>query len=153
MKLSNIISFFLIASAMLLVPQQLNGQILNDPGCPSPNGGERANFIVKFFLSASIYEDERTESGTNGIAEDQIRPVSNEAICSSLNGIIKGNYKYKEIDNNTSDEKMIYFYRTDEFYFIFWSRKPQYDNVPNTGPKTLFLVISADFQSIWEFYI
>lgn len=128
------------------------GQELIVDTCPNPNGGQRAYNSVKFFLTLSDMLDERNETGTTTESVSQIRSVSEESVCAKLNDIVRGNPKYKRVDDTLDQKRTKYYYRTDNFYYIFWDRKPQYDNIPNTGPKTLFIVVSKDYKKIWQYY-
>jgi len=82
---------------------------------------------------------------------EQIRPVSDESICAELNKIINNNTKYKQINDNLKPQNTKYFYRTENLYYIFWNKKPEYD-IPSPGPRRIFIIVSADFQNVWEKY-
>lgn len=118
---------------------------------------DKAKFNVEFFLQMQQHQENREESGTDGISLSQVRIVNTESICSELNSIINNNQKYQDIQANLPSDKTKYFYRTDSFFFIFWDDKPE--ELPEgsirfkTGPKKIFIVVSQDFQTTWEFYI
>lgn len=118
--------------------------------CSNPDGWKRAHNSVMFFLTLSHMEEQRVETGTNNEAEDQIRPVTDQTICAALSQIVLNTPKYKSIDDNLDERNTKYFYRTDNFYYIFWDRKPEHDN-KITGPKSLFIIVSEDFEDIWEY--
>jgi hypothetical protein len=130
-----------------------NSQDLIEPTCPNPNGGQRAYNRVMYFLTLSEDEERRTETGANIETVAQIRPVSDEAICEKLNEIVNGNPLYKKVDDNLDSKRTKYYYRTENLYYIFWAKKPEYDGIPSTGPKTLFIVISSDYKQIWQYYL
>jgi hypothetical protein len=120
--------------------------------CPSPNGGQRAHNAVMFFLTLNEMNDERIETGATTETVSQIRSVSDESICSRLNQIVFSNPKYKSVQDNLPTEEIMYFYRTNNLYYIFWAKKPEYDGKISFGPKSLFIVVSNNFTNIWEFY-
>lgn len=120
--------------------------------CSNPNGGNAAHFAVRYFLQNPIAESARIETGATSETIEQIRAVADETICSALNQIVLNTPKYKTVDDNLNAKRTKYFYRTNNLYYIFWERKPEYDEIPYMGPKTLFIVVSADYQNIWEYY-
>lgn len=126
--------------------------IVPSNACLNPNGGERAHFYVKSFLTFADSQNARIETNATNETVDQIQSVSDPAICAALNQIIQNTPKYKNIDDNIDAKSTKYFYRTNNIFYIFWTRKPEYDDIPNTGPQKLFIVVSADYQNIWEYY-
>ena len=120
--------------------------------CINPEGSQRAHNRIMFFLTFSNREEDRIEVGAINENIEQIRPVADETICSALSQIVLDNPDYKEIDENLEEKDTKYYYRTDNFYYIFWTRKPEYDNWFKTGPQEIFLVVSTDFEQVWEYY-
>ncbi len=120
--------------------------------CSNPDGGERAFFTVRYFLTAPIMADARVQAGVTNETVEQIRPIADANICSMLNQIVSSTPKYANIDGSLEADRTKYYFRTNNFYYIFWNKKPEYDNLPNTGLKKLFIVISADYQSRQDFY-
>jgi hypothetical protein len=119
--------------------------------CSNAEVSQRAHNRVMFFLKFSNREDARIETGATNESVDQIRQVSDETICSALNQIVLNNPKYKSVDDNLDVRNTKYYYRTENFYYIFWDRKPKYDN-KITGPKSLFIVVSSNYEHVWEYY-
>jgi hypothetical protein len=119
--------------------------------CPNLTGGEGAHFAVMYFLKYPIAENARIETGATNESVDQIKQVSDETICSALNQIVLNTPKYKRVDDNLDTKNTKYYYRTDNFYYIFWDRKPEHDN-KITGPKSLFIVVSSNYEHVWEYY-
>ena len=120
--------------------------------CPNPNGGQRAHNRLMFFLTLSHMEPERIETGAVSETVSQIRPISDGAICSRLNQIVQNNPKYKSVDQNLNVKRTKYYYRTNNLYYIFWDKKPEFDETISLGPKTLFIVVNKDNWNIWEYY-
>ena len=142
---------FITVILVCFVAHQGTSQVLVDDTCPYPNSGKLAYATVKLFLILPHKEDWRIETGATNETVDQIRPVANENICSKLNEIVRGNALYKEVDDTVFEKLTKYYYRTDNLYYIFWERKPEYDN-PHFGPKRLFIVVSKDYNTVWQYY-
>lgn len=147
---------YLLSTSIIIISLNSFGQVLL-PDCPYPNATDRAYRHVKFFLTLDPWKQNRQECGAIDIPETQIRAVADANTCGKLYSIIDGNSKYKNINDNLSDDRTLFFYRTDDFYYIFWDYKPEPESAPGTvrirtGPRTLFIVMSKDFKSIWEFY-
>lgn len=149
---SVIIKYGIILS-LWMTTNLANSQELIDDSCPSPTGGRRAHFRVELFLTFPDRTDERIETGATNETVSMIRPVFVDSICLKLNAIVRGNTGYKQIDDNLHESKTKYYYRTDNLYYIFWNKKPQYDGLLLTGPRRLFIVVSKDYQHIWEYYL
>ncbi|GAB3341690.1 hypothetical protein GCM10027429_30330 [Marivirga atlantica] len=112
-----------------------------------------ARYRVEFFLTLPDRKVFREETGATGEKVEQIAIVQDENVCNSLQNFISNNRKFKNIDQSIIDtDKQIYFYKTDNFYYVFWGRKPEFDDRPATGPKTLFIVIKNDLSQFWEYY-
>ena len=132
----------------------MNVVIAQDPidlGCPNPTGSERAYRYVKWFLTFPDTEDERIKTAATNESVNQITPVDTNLVCSELNTIVQGNELYREIDESTSEMETKYFYQTNNLYYIFWALKPQYDDYLILGPCEIWLVVSKDYKTIWEF--
>ncbi|MEM6526327.1 MAG: hypothetical protein AAGF85_18625 [Bacteroidota bacterium] len=128
------------------------GQIPLNKNCSNTDGSQRAFNRVMFFLTLNDREAERIEVGATDETVEQIRPVDIEADCSNLTQIITNSIKYSRVDANLGDKRTKYYYKTGNLYYIFWDRKPEYDGIPFTAPKTLFIVVSKDFSEVWEYY-
>ncbi len=105
---------------------------------------DRAYRRVEFFLTLSDRQEMRNESGTNDISNSEIQPVTDDNRCQQLYDIVQGNPIYKSINDNLSNKKALFLYRTNDFYFIFWDFKPLPDPGPGKvsnqlGLKTIFL--------------
>ncbi len=146
LKLTALIVIYLVAH----IAKGQRPPIVTDP-CPNPNGSQRAQFSVRFFLTFPAAESARIETGATNETIEQIRPVADATICSALNQIVLNTPKYKSVDDNLDVRDTKYYYRTDNLYYIFWDRKLEHDN-KISGPRTLFIVVSADYQNIWEYY-
>ncbi|MEM6737706.1 MAG: hypothetical protein AAF620_16710 [Bacteroidota bacterium] len=120
--------------------------------CSNLDGWKRSDFRVKFFLEIPDKENTLINAGINNESIDQVRPVADSIICSALNDIVLNSPRLKSIDDSLDEKRTRYYYRTDNFYYIFWDRKPEYDNTPSTSPKKLFIIVSADYEHVWETY-
>ena len=157
MKHKNILLKWALSILFLCSNNILQAQVVIETGCP-PNGTEKTQFSMEFFLYSPYFEDERSQSGTSGILINEIGSIDSQTICNQLNEIIQGNEEYKRIDQDIPIDETKYFYQTNDFYFIFWDLKAQTPppgggTRTRLGPKKLFIVISKDFQTIWEFYV
>jgi hypothetical protein len=122
--------------------------------CSNFQVSDRAFRAVKLFITSSYYEDEREQVGIINEALEQIEVANDEEECLKLINLIANSPKYNKINQQTiGTNSTIYYYKTHNFYYIFWDKKPAFDSIPYTGPKTLFLVVKKDFSQIWEFYI
>lgn len=139
--------FFLLAQVSIA-----QRPIVNSSACPNPSGGQRAHNAVMFFLTLSDMNDERMETGATFETVSQIRSISDETICSRLNQIVLNNPKYKTMQDNLPAQDTKYYYRTDNLYYIFWAKRPEYDGKIALGPKSLFIVVSAANENIWDYY-
>jgi hypothetical protein len=127
-------------------------QIIPINSCPNPNGSKLADFAVDWFLLSAVAKEDREKVGATNEAAEEKMPVSDETICAKLNQIVRDNPEYKKIEDNLAPDRTRYQYRTENYYYIFWSRKPEFET-PRTGPKRLFIIISKDFENIWEIFL
>jgi hypothetical protein len=127
------------------------GGVINN-ACPNPTGGNFANFTVDWFLLSPVAKTERAEAGAINETAEEKSPVSDETICGKLDQIVRNNPKYKNIEDNLPPDRTRYHYSTENFYYVFWDKKPEFE-IPGTGPRELFIVVSKDFENIWEFYL
>ncbi len=137
---------FVICSLLILISFQLKGQILEDSGCPLPKETFASEFYMESFLTNVNHKDKRVASGTENILFTEAQPVGDEAICSVLQNIIQSNSKYRKVDESSKLRK--HFYKTNNFYFVFWNFKRS-----GLGSRLLFLVIKKDFSKTYEFYL
>ena len=148
-----IIVKFILFVILIVAAHNIQAQRLIEVStCLNPDGSRYATQSVQFFLTWANREDDRIEVGATNETVEQIQPVADEAICSQLNQIVRNNPKYKKVDDNLDSKRTKYYYKTENFYYIFWAKKPAYDNRPSTGPRRLFIIVSADFQNVWEKY-
>ncbi|MEP1890116.1 MAG: hypothetical protein ABJJ14_00505 [Cyclobacteriaceae bacterium] len=131
-------------------------QVPEDPdpvtdGCTGYEGARGRKF-VEFFLTLDNFSTERVLVGASNVSISEIAPVSEEAACVRLSSIISNNAKYQTVDQSISNDETKYYYQTNDFYYIFWAWKPENDNRIRFGPKRLFIVVSGDFENVWEFY-
>ena len=154
LKIDKIMKNFAILMLLIVFVTSFSfGQrFVPENACPSPNMSERAQFIVDSFLRTPYKEDDRIETSATNETVEQIRPVADESICAELNNIVNNTPKYKRINENIDPKDTKYFYRTDNLFYIFWSQRPEYDDIPSPGPRRLFIIVSADFQNVWEKY-
>lgn len=121
--------------------------------CPEFTEGSRAFNRVKFFIVLPDRENLRQETGAVNEKEEQIRPVTEESACTELNELILTNEKYAQIDSHLREDRAKYYYQTNNFYYIFWTWKPEFDDVPKLGPKTIFIVVKKEGGQHWEYYL
>ena len=142
---------FIMVLLLCFLAHQGTSQILVDGNCPNPNSSTRAYKRVNYFLTLPDREDKRIETGATNETVDQIRPVADENICLKLNEIVSGNNLYRKVDASLDEDETKYYHRTDNLYYIFWTKKPEFDR-PSFGPRTLFIVVSKDYNSVWQYY-
>jgi hypothetical protein len=141
----------IILSVLILCAFEMSAQRTAVNSCTS--NSRLARYRVEFFLTLPDRKVFREETGATGEKVEQIAIVQDENVCNSLQNFISNNRKFKNIDQSIIDtDKQIYFYKTDNFYYVFWGRKPEFDDRPATGPKTLFIVIKNDLSQFWEYY-
>lgn len=150
MKSKYIIKTFVIILSLFAASTSY-AQVLENP-CASSLSSKKAVFSVKYFLSHSNDSDPITETGATNETVDQIQLVTNEFECTKLMAIVNGSEKYRTINNSIDPTRTLYFYKTQNLYYFFWSKKPEYDDRPFMGPKTLFVVVRKDFNQVWEYY-
>lgn len=150
-NISNVLSIVVLCLFIQICKAQRPIAVNNN--CPNPSGGRKAFFTVRFFLNVYDLQNARVEMGATNETIEQIRPVSDGVVCSALNEIVRNNPKFRLIEDNLKPDRTKYYYRTENFFYIFWDKKPEFDNIPNTGPNKIFVVVSADYQNIWEFYL
>ncbi|NEV94450.1 hypothetical protein G3567_09880 [Psychroflexus sp. YR1-1] len=110
-----------------------------------------AKFKVELFLTKNE-KSYREKTGTIEESVDKISAVKNESECIALNNFIEKNDKYHQINQGIDTSlKTIYYYKTSNFYYIFWGFKPEYYR-PRMGPKQVFIVVNKDLSQHWEFY-
>ena len=144
----------IITSIALLIVLSGYSQRIPLPINNCPGESSSAEFRVELFLTLANRENIRQESGTTNETVDQIAVVEDEQVCSSLKNLISNNQKYNQINQSMAGtDNQIYFYNTNNFYYVFWNKKPEFDGIPRTGPKTLFLVIKKDLSQVWEYYL
>jgi len=136
---------FVISSLLVLISFQLKAQIL-ELKCPMPKETYYSKLSMEIYFTDVNYKDKRVSSGTDNIPLAEVQPVDNEIECSNLRNVIHLNSKYKKVDEIPELRK--FFYKTDNFYFVFWRYK-----VYTVGGKMLFLVIKKDFSKTYEFYL
>ncbi|MFT4740489.1 MAG: hypothetical protein ACI9XJ_001288 [Marivirga sp.] len=122
-----------------------------DISCSSTT--EFANFIVESFLTRADRTSLRTESGTTNESISQISVVSNEQECTKISGFVLNKTKYRNIHDSMSNDRQIYSYKTNNYYYVFWSAKPAFADRVKTGPRQIFLVIKKDLSQIFEYYL
>lgn len=141
------------ASITLLIAISSYGQKVPQMSACTPESSS-AEFRVELFLTLADRENLRQETGTTNETVEQIAVVEDEQDCSSLKNLIWDNQNYNRINQSMAGrDKQIYFYKTNNFYYVFWNKKPESDGIPRTGPKTLFLVIKKDLSQVWEYYL
>ncbi|MBL0766615.1 hypothetical protein [Marivirga atlantica] len=124
---------------------------LKNNECPAKS--RLAKLGVEIFIQLAGSKDFREQIGASGETVEQVQAVENGQTCSALNDFISNNRKFNNINQSYKDtDKQVYFYKTDNFYYVFWGRKPEFDDRPATGPKTLFIVIKNDLSQFWEYY-
>lgn len=106
----------------------------------------KAYLTVKFFLTEEHLEEERIETGTNNIPVEQIRHLEDILTCEKLDAIVSSNTLMQKIKADTSKTK--YYYRTDDFYFIFWRNM----NIL-MGPKKLIFIVNSNFEVVGQYHI
>ena len=110
---------------------------------------------VEFFLTIVgdiNLEEFRAEIGIFNESIERINEVNDGDVCLHLQEIINGDEVLNGIENNLSEDRGKYYYETENFYYLFWRRKPEFDNIPRTGPKTIFVVIKDDLSEYWKYY-
>ena len=150
--MKNFLTTYFAIIILCMTNASFGQRFVPENACPSPNMSEIAQLRVDFFLTWPSEEDDRIETGANNETVEQIRPVADESICAELNNIVNNTPKYKRINENIDPKDTKYFYRTDNLFYIFWSQRPEYDDIPSPGPRRLFIIVSADFQNVWEKY-
>jgi len=151
--MKNIFKLIITIALVFFTIENIQAQRLGlKDNCPDLNVSELAQFTVEFFVNPNNYHNRWSEYGVTNQSVEQIRPVSDESICAELNKIINNNTKYKQINDNLKPHNTKYFYRTNDLFYIFWTRRPEYDDVPSLGPRELFIIVSVDFQNVWEIY-
>ncbi|PKG41188.1 hypothetical protein [Psychroflexus sp. MES1-P1E] len=138
----------LLFSLITLIYLTTNGQELQNQ-CPPefPHG------ILKIELFLEVHDSKyRQKSGTLNENKSQIQVVSNLKECKALKSFISEHKKYNEIDQKLRDEETIYFYKTSNFFYVFWNYKPEFYR-PRMGSTKRFVVINDDFSQSWLFYL
>ncbi|MDX1372754.1 MAG: hypothetical protein R3321_09810 [Nitrososphaeraceae archaeon] len=121
--------------------------------CPNPEGSQKAKRSVEYFLTIADRLDDRKLVGATNETVNEISTVTDINVCHKLLEIVKHNEKYNTINQEAiNSDNTIYFYKTENLYYVFWNKTPEYDNIPLTGPRTLFIVLSKDLTKKWEFY-
>lgn len=122
--------------------------LIDVPECPEPNESERSAMIVQLYLTIPNRAADRNLTGASSETVDMIRPVTDVNVCGQLTEIVKDLYNGRF---PTEKYKKLYYYRTDNFYYILWWYKPEYDGDYYTSRKRLFIVVSKDFSQINKF--
>ncbi|MEP4532947.1 MAG: hypothetical protein ABJ004_07670 [Cyclobacteriaceae bacterium] len=112
----------------------------------------RAKRVVEFFLTFDALSEERQTVGTVDVSLSEIVPVLDAASCTRLNSIVSNNENFRRVDENLPSDEGKFYYKTDDFYYIFWGLRPAHERI-RLGPKKLFIVVSGDFETVWEFYM
>jgi len=145
--------FFLFKFTMFLIiiSNFVVGQNVNDPEVGCAPASERAKTTVEFFLKMSHLENERIQSGTNGVSVSEIKPVTDFSKCARLEQIIELTPKYASIDAEAKGKGRVrFYYQTNNFYYIFWGYN---DNIIRTGFRKIFIILNSQFTVVGEFYI
>jgi len=157
--MKNLLKPFILSISLLITFTSFAQRLIITGPCPNPSESERAQRRVEYFLKYQNREDDRIKAGAENESIEQIRPVVDETICNELNKVVNQTPKYKKIDENLDPKDTKYYYRTDNVFYIFWIRRPEYETKAGSdkihihlGPRVIFLVISSDFQNVHEFY-
>lgn len=142
-KIMKRITQYLILLISITVFSQTNTENACSP--ERPYGKSKIERFLTFHKS-----DYRQKSGTSNEKTSQIQLVSDSKACKALRIFIAENKTYKEFDQKTSNEEIIYFYETSNFFYVFWDYKPEFFR-PRMGPPRPFLVVNKDFTQSWNF--
>lgn len=119
--------------------------------CLGKSKGSRALSRVERFVTAPYQQEKREETGAIDESKISINIVEDESVCSQIEGILTNDIK---INNNLDNPDLAkYFYETTNYYYAFWAPKPEFDGIPKTGPKLLFVVIKKDLSEHWKYYL
>lgn len=94
--------------------------------------------------------DYRQKSGTSNEKTSQIELVSDSKECLALRTFIGENKTYNQLNQKISDEETIYFYKTSNFYYLFWDYKPESFR-PRMGSPKPFIFVTKDLTQSWDF--
>ncbi|MEM6737774.1 MAG: hypothetical protein AAF620_17070 [Bacteroidota bacterium] len=142
-----------IMSISLFFMLNANAQRIPITTSSCTSGSRFAHFSVKLFLTLPDRQNSRIETGAINETVDQIAVLEDEEACNSLQNFISSNQKFDDINQSIiGTDKQMYFYKTDNFYYVFWAKKPEFDDRYGTGPKSLFIVIKNDLSQFWEYY-
>ncbi len=123
-----------------------------DNSCKSASSG--AKLSVEFFLTFTDRQVLREQSGTINELVSDIKAVDGEEACESIDNLLDSTTDFEKMNDHYPDSRLtVYYYETSSFYYVFRAKKPEYDGIPSTGPKTRFLVIPKDLSKIWKFYL
>ncbi|MBZ9652203.1 hypothetical protein [Psychroflexus montanilacus] len=108
---------------------------------------------LKIELFLTVHDSKyRQKSGTLNEKKSQIKLVSNLKECKALRFYIAQNKIYRELNEKITDEETIYFYKTSNFFYVFWNYKPEFYR-PKMGSTKPFVVINNDLSQSWLFYL
>ena len=112
------------------------------------DSSQRAHECVEIFLTWEEFSNYKSTFGATNETVEVIRPVRDNSNAKQLDSIISNNVNYSRMRTSLSDKRTIYYYRTDNLYYIIWSYKPEYDGRPMISPKEPFVVVNNDFSEV-----
>ena len=110
---------------------------------------------VKLFLILPQRAELRQEVGAGHETVEAIEAVTDEQVCQALSQIIQQNEKYNSINLEIAQKpnKVLYMYKTENLYYLYWDYDESMDDMIVLGPHKLFIVVSKDYNQIWEYYL
>lgn len=136
--------YYIVIVLLFSIAAESKAQVENN-FCIASEETYYSKIKIEMYFADKLKEKQRIISNTNNIPFSEVSIVNNNLDCIRLHNYLSTNSKY--IEKNLNGELMIFYYQSNNFYYIFWLKK-----ILGPGSEELFFVVKKDFSETFEFY-